>query len=183
MARDDARAPRGTRAQDEVPRNDDVRPVVGALTSSGRTAMFTYRGGTTNAAFGTHVREVLAPELEPGDAVVLDKLAAHTDVRVRELVEAAGATPYVLPPYSPEPHPIESAWPWIPRWLKTARARTEDAVRTALAMAIARIDPGTAGRWMRHGGDVHPVGCSAQSGSTASSPSSSPCADREARAS
>jgi hypothetical protein len=34
---------------------------------------------------------VLAEELEPGDAVVLDNLAAHDDPRVRHAIGAAGA--------------------------------------------------------------------------------------------
>ena len=108
MARDYARAPRGERVHDEVPRNyGDVITIVGALAAKGLTALFTYRGGTTREAFVTYVREVLVPELEPGDAVVLDNLAAHKDPRVRELVENAGAKLYFLPPYSPDLNPIE----------------------------------------------------------------------------
>ena len=105
---DYARAPRGERVHDEVPRNyGDVITIVGALTAKGLTALFTYRGGTTKEAFVTYVREILVPELEPGDAVVLDNLAAHKDPRVRELVENAGAKLYFLPPYSPDLNPIE----------------------------------------------------------------------------
>ena len=84
MACDYAQAPRGERVLDEVPRNyGDVITLVGALTANGLTALFTYRGGTTKEAFVTYVREVLAPELEPADAVVPDNLAAHQDPRAR----------------------------------------------------------------------------------------------------
>jgi hypothetical protein len=69
MARDYARAPRGERVLDEVPRNyGDVITIVGALTANGLTALFTYRGGTTKEAFVTYVREVLAPEQGPARA-------------------------------------------------------------------------------------------------------------------
>ncbi len=153
MARDYARAPRGERVLDEVPRNyGDVITIVGALTANGLTALFTYRGGTTKETFVTYVREVLAPELEPGDAVVLDNLAAHKDPRVRELVENAGAKLYFLPPYSPDLNPIELAWSWVKRWLKTARARTESAVNFALRLAMDMVDAETASRWIRHCG-------------------------------
>jgi transposase len=153
MARDYARAPRGERVLDEVPRNyGDVITIVGALTANGLTALFTYRGGTTKEAFVTYVREVLAPELEPGDAVVLDNLAAHKDPRVRELVENAGAKLYFLPPYSPDLNPIELAWSWVKRWLKTARARTESAVNFALRLAMDMVDAQMASRWIRHCG-------------------------------
>ena len=88
MAREVARSPRGERVHDKVPRNyGDVITNVGALTATGLMALFTDRGGTTKEAFVTYVREVLVPELEAGDAVVLDNLAAHKDPRVRELVE------------------------------------------------------------------------------------------------
>ena len=153
MARDYARAPRGERVHDEIPRNyGDVITIVGALTANGLTALFTYRGGTTKEAFVTYVREVLVPELEPGDAVVLDNLAAHKDQRVRELVENAGAKLYFLPPYSPDLNPIELAWSWVKRWLKTARARTESAVNLALRLAMEMVDAETASRWIRHCG-------------------------------
>ena len=153
MAREYARSPRGERVHDEVPRNyGDVITIVGALTATGLTALFTYRGGTTKEAFVTYVREVLVPELEAGDAVVLDNLAAHKDPRVRELVEAVGAKLYFLPPYSPDLNPIELAWSWVKRWLKAARARTDDAVNFALRMAMDRVDPATASRWFRHCG-------------------------------
>ena len=153
MARDYGRAPRGERVLDEVPRNyGDVITIVGALTANGLTALFTYRGGTTKEAFVTYVREVLAPELEPGDAVVLDNLAAHKDPRVRELVENAGAKLYFLPPYSPDLNPIELAWSWVKRWLKTARARTDSAVNFALRLAMDMVDATMASRWIRHCG-------------------------------
>ncbi len=153
MARDYARARRGERVHDEIPRNyGDVITIVGALTANGLTALFTYRGGTTKEAFVTYVREVLVPELEPGDAVVLDNLAAHKDQRVRELIENAGAKLYFLPPYSPDLNPIELAWSWVKRWLKTARARTESAVNFALRLAMDMVDAETASRWIRHCG-------------------------------
>lgn len=120
--------------------------------------MFTYRGGTTKEAFVTYVREVLALELEPGDAVVLDNLAAHKDPRVREIIERAGAKLYFLPPYSPDLNPIELAWSWVKRWLNTARARTEEGINTALAMAMEMIDSATARGWIRHCGYLHRVG-------------------------
>jgi transposase len=153
MARDYARAPRGERVHDEVPRNyGDVITIVGALTANGLTALFTYGGGTTKEVFVTYVREILVPELSPGDAVVLDNLAAHKDPRVRELVESAGAKLYFLPPYSPDLNPIELAWSWVKRWLKTARARTESAVNFALRLAMDMVDATMASRWISHCG-------------------------------
>jgi hypothetical protein len=84
MARDYGRAPRGERIHDDVPRNyGDVITIVGALTTGGLSALFSYRGGTTKEVFYTYVREVLLRELRPGDAVVLDNLAVHKDALAR----------------------------------------------------------------------------------------------------
>jgi transposase len=153
MARDHARSPRGERVHDEVPQNyGDVITIDGALTADGLTARFTYRSGTTKAAFVTCVCEILSPELEPGDAVVLDNLVAHKDPRVREWVEGAGAKLYFLPPYIPDSNPIELAWSWVKCWLKTARARTEQAVDLSLRMAMDMVDAAMASRWNRHFG-------------------------------
>lgn len=153
MVRDHARAPRGERVHDSAPRNfGDVVTVIGALTVEGITALMTIRGGTTKDVFASYVEEVLAPELEPGDVVVLDNLAAHKDPRVREMIEAHGAKLIFLPPYSPDLNPIEIAWSWLKRWLKSARARTEDSINIALAMALDIVDADMASAWIRHCG-------------------------------
>jgi transposase len=58
--------------------------------------------GAMNArAFEAYVEQCLAPELRPGDVVVLDKLNAHRSERARELVEGTGARLVYLPGYLP----------------------------------------------------------------------------------
>ena len=46
-----------------------------------------------------------------GDIVVMDDLSSHKGAGARQLIDAAGATLLVLPPYSPDFNPIESAVP------------------------------------------------------------------------
>jgi transposase len=58
-------------------------------------------------AFLAYVEQVLAPTFKSGDVVVLDNLSAHKVPGIREAVEAAGARPLYLPPYSPDFNPIE----------------------------------------------------------------------------
>ena len=45
-----------------------------------------------------------------GDVVVMDNLSGHKGPRVRQLIEAAGAKLFYLPPYSPDFNPIENAF-------------------------------------------------------------------------
>jgi len=56
-------------------------------------------GPMDGVAFLAYVQQVLAPELKPGDIVVMDNLPAHKVAGVREAIEAAGAMLLYLPPY------------------------------------------------------------------------------------
>lgn len=153
MSREYARSPKGKRVQEGKPRNyGDVITVIGALTLAGLQAVMTIRGATTKEVFRAFVAGVLVPELEPGDVVVMDNLAAHKDGKVREMIEAAGARIIFLPPYSPEWNPIELAWAWLKAWLKTAAARKEEGVNNAIAMAMAILGKENPRNWIRHCG-------------------------------
>ena len=54
------------------------------------------------AAFLAYVQQVLVPELIPDDIVVMDNQSAHKGCQMRDAIEAAGAGPLYLPPYSPD---------------------------------------------------------------------------------
>jgi transposase len=82
---------------------------IGALTLRGFIAPFVIDGPINRLAFETHVEKVLLPELRKGDVVIMDNLPGHKGPRVRQLIEAAGAELYYLPPYSPDLNPIELA--------------------------------------------------------------------------
>ncbi len=153
MTRDRAWAPRGEGIVDVIPRNRGaVTTMIGALTLDGLTAMMTIEGGTDADVFEAYVEHFLVPELSPGDIVVLDNLGAHRTQRVRDLVEAAGARLWFTPPYSPDLNPIELAWAKLKRFLKTAKARTREALDAATAMAMDLITPNDAQAWFRHCG-------------------------------
>lgn len=64
----------------------------GALRLTGMTAPFFYDGTMNGAEFLAYTEQVLAPELRPGDVVVMDNLPAHKISGVREAIEAAGAS-------------------------------------------------------------------------------------------
>jgi transposase len=59
------------------------------------------RPKTTKAVFETYPERVLAPSLRPGQVVVMDNLSSHKEPRVRELVEARGASFCACPPTRP----------------------------------------------------------------------------------
>ena len=104
-------------------------------------------GATDRDVFHEYVRCVLVPNLRPGDRVVLDNLAAHGDARARRLIEQAGARLVFLPPYSPDLNPIEKMWSKIKTSLRASKARTSEALQTAIGQALAGITARDAIGW------------------------------------
>lgn len=150
MTRTYARAPRGDRAVDDVPRNrGDVITMIGALTTAGLVAMMTIEGGTCRHVFHAFVEQVLAPVLRPGMIVVIDNAGAH---KVREVIEAmlaCGVKVKFLPPYSPDLNPIELAWSKLKEFLRAKKARTRDALDAAIAAGMKAISIGDSRNWIR----------------------------------
>jgi len=93
------------------------------------------------ARFETWVETQLAPELEPGDVVILDNVAFHKSQRAAELVRQRGAWLLPLPPYSPDLNPIEMAFSKLKALLRKRAARSFDAICDALKDICALFDP------------------------------------------
>jgi transposase len=58
----------------------------------------------------------------------MDNLPAHKRAQVRITIQAAGAQPMYLPPYSPDLNPIEMAFAKLKAALRKAAARSVDAL-------------------------------------------------------
>jgi transposase len=148
-------SPRGCPVEMSVPRNrGTVLTMIGALTLDGMTAMMTIEGATSSDVFVAYTQEVLAPELQEGDIVVMDNLAAHKDPRVREIIETKGAKLVFQPPYSPDLNPIEPAWEKLKWFLRLAEARTLEGLNNAIALGMQMIKPSDAAAWFRMCGFV-----------------------------
>jgi transposase len=91
----------------------------------------------------------LCPKLRPGDVVVMDNLSSHKVKGVRERIEAAGAQLLYLPPYSPDLNPIEKAWAKLKQLLRTAKARTKEALDEAIAELLPLVTAEDAKAWFR----------------------------------
>jgi transposase len=107
---------------------------------------------TDGDIFLAYIEQVLGPKLRPGDVVVMDNLSAHKVAGVEELIQAAGAELLYLPPYSPDLNPIEKAWAKLKQLLRTAKARTAEALDQAIAELLPQITPENAQAWFRHSG-------------------------------
>ena len=91
--------------------------------------------------FRAWTEQMLAPNLAPGDIVIMDNLAAHKVQGVREAIEARGAELRYLPPYSPDLNPIEQAFAKLKALLRKAAERTIDGLWTTIGERLHRFSP------------------------------------------
>jgi transposase len=153
MTRRYGRAPQGERVIGTVPQNYGANvTMLAALGSRGVEAVMTIDGATDAEVFQVYVEQVLRPTLRPGDIVIMDNLRAHKVAGIREAVEQAGAQLLYLPPYSPDLSPIEPCWSKLKTALRTAQARTREALEQAMALALATITVSDAHHWFHHCG-------------------------------
>jgi transposase len=142
MARTHGRAPRGQRLRMGVPHGHwKTTTLTAGLSLSGIVAPFVIDGAVDRRAFETYVARVLVPELRPGDIVIMDNLPAHKGPRVAALIEAAGASPLHLPPYSPDFNPIENAFAKLKALLRKAAERTVAGLWAAIGRLVDLITP------------------------------------------
>ena len=109
-------------------------------------------GPTTREVFEAYVDRVLAPDLRPGQIVVMDNLSAHKGSRIRELIERRGCQLRYLPPYSPDLNPIEEAFSKVKGMLRWAEARGREALIEAMAVALSAISTRDAKGFFEHRG-------------------------------
>jgi transposase len=121
--------------------------MISSLRLDGTTACMTVEGATTSEVFRAYVEHILVPTLRPGDVVVLDNLSPHKDKAALALIEQAGAEVRFLPPYSPDFNPIEKMWSKIKTLLRSAKARSDEALLEALGSALARVTAQDAMGW------------------------------------
>lgn len=126
-----------------------ILTVLGAMSLRGMVATMTIEEATDADIFLAYAEQVLAPVLRPGDVVVMDNLGSHKVDDVRQAIEKAGAEVLYLPPYSPDLNPIEKAWAKFKQLLRSAKARSKDALDQAVADALNRITPDDAKAWFR----------------------------------
>src|SRR3954470_23786684 len=135
-------SPRGERLVDAVPAGHwKTTTVVAGLRASGIIAPFVLDGPMTGAVFRAYVEQVLAPALEPGDAVVMDNLAVHKVAGVQEAIRAAGASVLYLPSYSPDFNPIEQLFAKLKALLRKAAARTQNALWETIGTQLDDFTP------------------------------------------
>ena len=144
-------APKGERSCGQAPRNRGRNTsLLAAMSPLGLVATMTVEGSTNTDVFLTYLQNVLCPALRPGQTVILDNLSVHKNEAVRQEIEAAGCRLVFLPAYSPDFNPIEHAFAKLKQFLRKAKARTQEALETAIAAGLATITDQDARGWFKH---------------------------------
>lgn len=94
------------------------------------------------------------PVLKPGDIVIADNLGSHKSAALRQIICAAGARFWFLPPYSPDLNPIEQAFAKIKHWMRCAQKRTVEDTWRHIGSLIATIEPDECRNYFANAGYV-----------------------------
>jgi transposase len=141
MTRTRGRSPRGRRLKSFAPLGHwhTTTTMISAINLCGVRASMVLDGATDSEAFCVYIEQVLVPVLRGGEIVIMDNLQPHKHARVRQAIEAAGATLVYLPPYSPDFNPIEPMWSKVKQSLRSAAARTFEALLDAIKEALRSV--------------------------------------------
>lgn len=114
---------------------------LGALRCDQLTAPCVFDGPINGECFKAYVEQLLVPCLKQGDIVIMDNLGSPKSAAVRQMIRAAGARLWYLPPYSPDLNPIEQAFAKIKHWMRIGQKRNLEDVWRHIGDLIADMDP------------------------------------------
>lgn len=153
MTRSHGRCPKGERLRMGFPHGHrKTTTLVAGLRMSGMIAPMVLDGPINGDWFEAYVAQVLVPELQRGDIVIMDNLSSHKGPRVREMIEAAGAKLRYLPPYSPDFNPIENAFSRLKALLRKAAERTVTGLWNAIGRLIDLVTPAECANYFKAAG-------------------------------
>jgi transposase len=153
MTRLYARCEGGARVYDDRPgiKGKNIT-LIGAMSEEGLIASMTFSGSLNTPSFLVFIEQILLPQLWAGAIVAMDNLPVHYAKAAIALIESVGARVKFLPPYSPDLSPIELCWSKLKEILRSAKARTSDALNEAITIAVNAITEEQALGWFNHCG-------------------------------
>jgi transposase len=152
-----ARAPKGKRATGSIPRHRGKNlTMISVLTLRGLGESLIIEGAANSALFEGYLEDMLLPNLQTGQIVIMDNLKIHLGMNVRSLIEAHGCQLRFLPAYSPDFSPIEEAFSKIKTLLRGIGARTRETLQQALEYAITTVTASDASGCFTHCGYALP---------------------------
>lgn len=129
ISRKFARAPRGQKIYGKISGKRIKRQsILAAQVNNKIIAPMIFEGTCYAELFEAWVEQVLVPELQPGQVIIMDNAAFHKSSKTKELIEKAGCELLFLPPYSPHLNPIEQFWGVLKRKVSYLVTETISAI-------------------------------------------------------
>ena len=126
--------------------------LLAAVRVTGLTAPGVFDGAIDGERFRAYIDQILVPTLQPGDIVMADNLGAHKVAGIQRALQAAGATLWYVPPYSPDLNPIELCFAKLTALVRTARCRRTETLWPVLGECLAHFSPDECRTYVRHCG-------------------------------
>jgi transposase len=153
MVRLRGRCPRSCRLVGSAPHGHwKTITLVAGLRNNGIVAPFVIDGPMNAGVFLTYIEQCLAPTLDRGDIVIMDNLRTHKVAGVMEAIQAADATMFFLPAYSPDLNPIEQVFSKLKALLRKAAERTVPNLWRRIRSILRSISEKECLNFFRHAG-------------------------------
>jgi len=153
MTRLRGRCRRGQRLIGKIPlARWQTTTFLAALRCHGMTAPMVLDGPIDGEWFLAYVEQVLCPTLRANDIVILDNLGSHRSDKIRQAIEARGASLLYLPKYSPDLNPIENAFAKLKAGLRRAAERSTEALWNRIGSILDTYSPRECANYFRAAG-------------------------------
>uniref|UniRef100_UPI003F649C5F IS630 family transposase n=1 Tax=Rhizobium lupini TaxID=136996 RepID=UPI003F649C5F len=157
MARTHRRCQRGKRLRAAVPHGHWKTTTCGAaLTTRGIIAPWVLDGLSTVMPSRLTCGKGAHPGTSARPIVIMDNLSSHKGLRIRQMIEAPGATLLYLPPYSPDLNPIENAFAKLKANLRKAAERTVNGLWEAIGRIVDTYTPAESTNYFVAAGYLQP---------------------------
>jgi transposase len=155
MTRLYGRAFRGFRCYDHAPCGKwETTSVLSSIRLDGTTESILFEGTVDRKMYEEYFKEILAPQLRPGDIVIMDNLSAHKSDTVVKTAELLHAKVKFLPAYSPDLNPIEQMWSKLKQILRGLKPRTSEELFRDTGTALSMVTADDAQGWFESCGYI-----------------------------
>jgi hypothetical protein len=117
------------------------------LRLTGIVAPLLFPGAMDRIVWDGYVERCLAPEIQPRDIIVFDRLTTHLSPKAFSVINSRGAMVDLLPPYSPDLSPVERCGSKVKTAMRAAAARAPSELVDAAADALHAVDSSDAPGW------------------------------------
>jgi transposase len=155
MTRLYGRAYKGARCHDIAPCGHwEAVTILSSVRLDGTTESILFEGAVDRKMFDEYVKQILAPQLRPGDILIMDNLKVHKSATALKAVQSRQAVIKFLPAYSPDFNPIEKMWSKLKQILRGQKPRTNQELYCSAGTALDMITKKDAQAWFESCGYI-----------------------------